>query len=263
VVSFGGLGILGRNGLFCREADVERWNALAGWRGLKDPAVRDHFNGTVLAFFADWWSPEPFLKKMDLHYDVAYLLGAAEVVIRARLDAGLPALFSLWSPHAFVERYRLTRIELPAYNPALFGRGASDFPIDVVEKVAWKQLAYLVPAVAEFYSRFRIDNSAQESMLAKIDAEGVSVMEAACAWIRQEENAAALGTWLSVPVAGAEGCVAGNYALNATSCEPCLPGSASIGGVAAKCVQCSAGTKDLPNPWVDSLSVCGWLPHTD
>jgi hypothetical protein len=49
VVSFGRLGVLGRNGWYCLEADVERWNTLAGWRGLKDPAISRHF-GRFLAF---------------------------------------------------------------------------------------------------------------------------------------------------------------------------------------------------------------------
>ena len=39
VVSFGRLGVLGRNGWYCLESDHERWTALAGWRGLKDPAA--------------------------------------------------------------------------------------------------------------------------------------------------------------------------------------------------------------------------------
>ena len=54
VVSFGPLGILGRVGWFCREADVELWHSLAGYRGLKDPAVVRHFNGTFFSFERDW-----------------------------------------------------------------------------------------------------------------------------------------------------------------------------------------------------------------
>ena len=33
VVAFGRLGVLGRNGWYCREADVEKWNAVAGCAG--------------------------------------------------------------------------------------------------------------------------------------------------------------------------------------------------------------------------------------
>ena len=91
MVSFGPLGVLGRNGWFCREADVDRWNALAGYRGLRDPQVRWHFNGTFLAFEAEGWGPnQKLMTNLDLRYDVAYLgATAAADAIRARLDAGL------------------------------------------------------------------------------------------------------------------------------------------------------------------------------
>jgi hypothetical protein len=240
VVSFGPLGILGRNGWFCREADVDRWNALAGFRGLRDPQVRLHFNGTFMAFEAEGWGPnQELIENLDLHYDVAYLgADAAPDAIQARLEAGLPAFFYLWTPYPFHMRYSLSRIHLPAYSPALFAQGRSDYPTDVLEKVASRQLAKLVPAVAELYSHFRIDNSAQESILVKIDAEGLSVMQAACVWIRHEENVAVWAEWLP-----AASCDAGNYVVSATSCAPCPPGSANIDGKATACVQCSAGAR--------------------
>ena len=239
VVSFGRLGIFGRNGWYCREADVEHWNALAGYRGLRDPAVRQYFNGTFLAFEKDWGPNQALITNLVLRYDVAYLgAHAAPAEIRARLDAGVPAFFFLWSPYALNARYRLNRIQLPAYTPALFKQGLADFPTDVLEKVASKQLAALTPMVAELYSLFRLDNSAQESMLAMIEAEGLSVMQAVCAWMQKEENIAVWQAWLP---AEARTCDAGNYAVDETSCAPCPPGSGSIGGTATSCVQCLAG----------------------
>jgi hypothetical protein len=197
IVSFGPLGILGRNGWFCAEADVERWNALAGWRGLKDPAVREAFNATFLAFQRDWGNNALMLSNLGLRYDVVYLgSSTAPSVIQSTLDAGIPAFFYLWSPHPFHALYRLNRIQLPAYSAALFEAGLSDFPIDVVVKMGTKQLAMSVPEVAEMYSRFQIDNTAQESMLAMINADGTSVMQAVCIWMRKEENAAVWKAWL-------------------------------------------------------------------
>jgi hypothetical protein len=243
VVSFGPVGILGRVGWFCIEADVEHWNALAGWRGLRDPDVLRHFNGTILAFERDWGDVERSLSNLGLRYAVAYLgADAAADAIRARLDTGLAALFYLWSPHPFHSRYRLNRIQLPEYTPELFEQGLSDYPTDVVEKVASKQLAEFAPAVAEMYARFQIGNSAQESMLARMDAEELSAMQAVCAWMRQEENAALWQAW--VP-AEKHTCEAGHYAVDATSCAPCMPGSSSIGGTATACLECSAGARPL------------------
>jgi hypothetical protein len=239
VVSFGALGVLGKTGWFCREADVERWNALAGHRGLKDPAVRRYFNGTFLAFTAEWGDEEMRMSGLGLSYDV-YYLGADEALdaIRARLDAGLPALFYLWAPHPLNARYGLNRIQLPAYSPERFDEGKSDFPTDVLEKVGSTQLARYAPAVGKMYARFQIDNSAQESMLAAMDAGGVSAMQAACTWMRVKENAAVWRAWIPVePLT----CDPGHYVEGTASCAPCPPGSKSAGGFATACTQCSAG----------------------
>ena len=50
----GNLGLIGRNGWYCLESEVERWPALAGWRGLKDPAVQEHFDNTARACSRAW-----------------------------------------------------------------------------------------------------------------------------------------------------------------------------------------------------------------
>ena len=242
MVSFGKLGILGRNGWYCREAEVERWNALAGYRGLSDPAVRRHFNGTFLAFESEAWGPnQELMTNLDLHYDIEYL-GAdlAPTAIQARLDAGLPALFFLWSPHPLNARYSLNRIQLPAYSAALFARGLSDYPTDALEKLGSEQLARVAPVVAKLYSLFEIDNSAQETILGEVEAQGQSVMQAACAWMRQEANVAVWQPWIPVEKFT---CDVGHYVVNGTSCAPCPPGSASVDGTGTACVQCSAGAQ--------------------
>jgi len=241
VVSFGPLGILGRVGWFCRAADVELWHSLAGYRGLKDPAVVRHFNGTFIAFESDWGDIGLAMANFDLRYEVTYSGETADEVIRARLDAGLPVLFYLWSPHAFHTRYSLNRIQLPEYSPLLFEKSLSDYPTDVVEKVASRQLAEVAKRVADLYSRFQISNVAQDVMLAMIDTQGLSVMEAACTWMQKEENEGAWRAWIPP-----QECDVGNYFVNETSCAPCPPGSGSVGGAATACRQCTAGASARP-----------------
>ena len=178
------------------------------------------------------------MTNLDLRYDVAYLGATAAVdAIRARLDAGLPAFFYLWSPHALNSRYNLNRIQLPAYNPALFKLGLSDYPTDVLEKVAAKTLSENAPDIAKLYSLFRIDNPTQESMLAAIDS-GLSAMQATCAWMQKEESAAVWTAWLPVATLA---CDPGNYAVDESSCAPCPAGSASVGGAVSLCTSCTAG----------------------
>jgi hypothetical protein len=253
VVSFGRLGILGRTGWFCSEADVARWNSLAGYRGLKDPAVRRYLNGTFLAFENDWGGYEELaMTNLGLHYDVVYLgADAAPDAIRARLDAGIPTVFYLWTPHPLNAYYGLNRIQLPAYTPELFELGLSDYPTDVLEKVATKTLADHAPDVAELYSQFWMDNSAQESMLAAIDL-GLSSMQATCAWLRKEENVAVWGAWIPIVKLA---CDPGNYLLNESSCVLCPAGSSSVGGAVSTCTSCSAG-RDPPPPPPNSSANC-------
>jgi hypothetical protein len=253
VVSYGPLGILGRVGWFCRAADVELWHSLAGYRGLKDPAVVRHFNGTFIAFEIDWGEIGLAMANFDLRYEVTYLGDAADEVIRARLDANLPVLFYLWSPHAFHTRYKLNRIHLPEYVPSLFEQSLSDYPTDVVEKVASRQLVEVAEKVADLYSRFQISNVAQDTMLGMIDAEGLSVMEATCTWMQKEENE---GTWKAWIPPEKHSCDVGNYAMNETSCTPCPPGSGSVGGAATACRQCAAGASARP-PLRHSLRAMG------
>ena len=242
VVSFGPLGVLGRNGWFCREADVDRWNALAGFRGLRDPQVRQHFNGIFLAFEAEGWGPnQELINNLDLRYEVTYLgADVAPDAIQARLEAKLPTFFFLWSPHPFNTLYSLNRIQLPAYARKLFDQGLSDYPTDVLEKVASKKLAEFAPAVAELLSRFTIGNDAQESMLVMIgEGEvGLSTMHAVCSWMRKQSD-----VWQAWLPAEKGSCDIGNYAINEKSCAPCPPGSTSVGGPATACIQCPAGAR--------------------
>jgi hypothetical protein len=240
VVSFGTLGVLGRIGWFCHETDVERWNALAGYRGLKNEAVQRYFNATFLAFERGWGDKEELLMtNLGLPYAVAYLgADAAAETIRERLDAGVPTLFYLWSPHQFNVRYSLNRIQLPAYSPKRFEHGLSDYPTDVLEKVASKRLGEFAAAVAELYSQFQMSNLAQENILDAVDS-GQSTMQAACSWLRETENMAVWEAWVPVEKFA---CDPGHYALDAASCAACPPGSTSIGGMVTACVPCLAGT---------------------
>jgi hypothetical protein len=138
------------------------------------------------------------MTNLDLGYEVAYRGDYAEDVIHARLDAGLPVFFYLWSPHPLTTRYDPNRIQLPRYTPPLFESGRSDYPIDVLEKVASAKLAALAPDVAELYSNFHLSNFAQESMLLALQSDDSSVMLATCAWMRNEENSADVQAWFEL-----------------------------------------------------------------
>jgi len=131
-------------GWYVVERDVERWPALAGYRGLRDSDVHRHFNGTLYSFGAygvdsDTWGPQQeILNGLGLEYRVVWMGSSEEsdTFIKSRLNAGLPMLFYLWDPHPLIDQYKLSRIQLPRFEglgPYL--QGKTDFPIDVLEKV--------------------------------------------------------------------------------------------------------------------------------
>ena len=182
MVSVGRLGVLGITGWYVRLKDLERYPAVAGWRGLKDPAVREYFNDTFYAFEKDYGKEELLMRYLNLNYRIVYAGSDAEALIKSRLDADLPTLFYLWSPHAMMAMYTLSRIQLPPYSSAGLAAGQTDYTIEVIEKMASKRLAELSPRVDQRYARFTLDNGAQEGMLAAVDG-GLSVMEAACGWL--------------------------------------------------------------------------------
>jgi hypothetical protein len=123
----------------------------------------------------------------------------------------------LWSPHAMMAEYAFNSIQLPAYSPAGFEAGQTDYTSEVIEKMASKWLAGLSPRVNQLYARFMLDNRAQEGMLAAMD-HGLSVMEAACAWLHDSE-----ATWKEwVP-----------------------PGSASEEGGSCSIGECCVSTSDV------------------
>jgi hypothetical protein len=197
VVSAGALGPLGRNGLYCRDIDVDRFPAIAGWRGLNDSAVREYFNSTLHAFVREWGPLEELVQNLGPGYKVLFLGSEADVTIRSRLQAGVPTLFYLWSPHSLNAGFDLNRIQLPPYTtPASFEQGRSDYPTDVLEKVASKKLAEIAPDVATLYARFTIETATQEQLMLGIDQGSQTVMQAVCGWLKGEENLAVWHLWL-------------------------------------------------------------------
>ena len=55
----------------------------------------------------------------------------SEALLKPRLEAGLPTLFFLRSPHQALGLYPLHRIQLPMYKADLFADGRADFPTEV------------------------------------------------------------------------------------------------------------------------------------
>ena len=114
------------------QADAERLPSLAGWRGLRDATAIEHFNATLYVFASDWGPNAEIVQSLQLPYQVVELgVLAAEAFLDSRLEAGLPTLFYLWTPHIFHTKYSLNRIQLPEFSARAFSKGQSDYPTEV------------------------------------------------------------------------------------------------------------------------------------
>ena len=280
VLSAGPLGILGRNGWFCLEQEVEVSPELAGWRGLLSPNVRSHFNNTFFAYGAvgdtDWGPVDSLMANLGLDYHIVRMESRANQILQERLASRLPTFFYLWEPHPFHKRFNLNRIQLPVYRTALYDEGWTDYPTSILIKAVSPALQALAPKVFQLVSRFVIDRDAQETMLEMV-FQGVSTMDAACAWMRNENNTATWQLWKPD-----DGCEPGRFSVqkvaacslaekvNASSpscvqckrqcagdvrcaakcfldaeptCAECGKGSASAGGLVTECTNCQPGTR--------------------
>ena len=97
-----------------------------------------------------------------------------------RLSAGEPTLFYMWTPHPIGKAHKIHRIQLPAQ----LREGKTDYNTDFLEKLASAKLEMVAPRVQDLYSRFTLTNDDQERMMLSMYSEGLSAMEAACAWMK-------------------------------------------------------------------------------
>jgi hypothetical protein len=240
--------LLGRNGWYCLENEVEKWWELAGWRGLKTRAVRDHFDGTFRAFGngkpGDQWGPQAeIMRNLNLSYAIDWMGDQAESKLGERLSKGLSTFFYLWDPHSFLSMYPLNRIALPTYkDKAMFSRNMTDFPPDILEKVASRDLEKFAPKVFQMYSRFSLENNDQIEMLDNTEKLG-STMLAACAWLRSPDHITA---WKYGWIPAEEfTCAPGKYMSDGVGgeprCDPCPQGSFGTGGRSTACSSCAPG----------------------
>ena len=223
-----------------------------------DPAVVQYFNATFHAFSPGWGPTATQMQSLGVHYDIVYDKGA-DAWVASQLRARAPAFFFLYSPHQLLAQFELNRIQLPTYSVARFAKGVGDFPLDVLEKarhttatrvvlyatrlswqVASRNLAEIAPSALALLGRFEIDNAVQESIMASIDVERGSAIQASCAWLRNEQNRATWQAWLP-PFS----CQVGEFVVDADEryperCQRCPKGFSSARGL--KCTPCAAGT---------------------
>ena len=251
MIGAGPVGLIGRNGWFVRERDVETNPAIAGWRGLALTEVRAWFNNTLFAFGTEGldletWGPVDDLNaNLGLKYNVVRMgsIASGEALLAYRLELGLPTLMCLWDPHPMITKYQLARVALPQYSARLYKKGLSDFPADVILKVEAAHFPAYAPRAHLLFTRFAVDNEALTTMMARA-LDGATHPQAACAWLKDPESQDSWRHW--IPPLDFE-CAAGERMSSAEGdgaarlCELCPAGLFSQGGHAAECRPCSPG----------------------
>ena len=134
-------------------------------------------------------------------------------------------------------------------------------PLQVLEKTASRSLEQRAMPVQEFYRRFTIDDTAQMAMMFSVAAEGLSIREAACDWLRAPENAKEWTTWIPAQVCPV-GTRLDTSSVNGSSCEKCPPGSASPGVRATACTKCAAGTRTRTHARTGCHQLASWEAST-
>ena len=103
---------------FVSERYVEKFPELASYRGLHSAAVLDYFNRTLYSIGEPDHAYGLEQTRLLIHFgfDIRIQFRTSEDELQARLEAGLPTLFFLWTPHGFTSLFNLSRIDLPRYR---------------------------------------------------------------------------------------------------------------------------------------------------
>ncbi len=207
VVELGELGAVGQIGWYVPDYVLEEYPELATWEGLKDPEVakafaspetgdKGRFLGTDPSYSQ---ADEAIIANLELPYQVIY--SGSEPATIAELDSKVaakePILMYWWAPTAAAAKYKLQKIELPAYTDDCYADPAAiacDYPEDVLVKIASSGLAEKDPAVYAFLQKFTISTEDQLGMLPAAEIDGVPAADVAAEWIAANE--AIWSTWL-------------------------------------------------------------------
>ncbi len=203
------LGPVGKIGWFMPTYMVDQYPALATWEGLADPDLAAMFataetgdKGQYLGGDPSWTIYDPqIIENLGLNLEIVYV--GSETGILAALDAAYnreePILFYFWTPHSAFNTYDLTNVQLPAYSDDCYdladaGGVDCDYPADDLFKIVNRDLATDAPAADALLRNINYAAADQISMLAAVELEGLSIEEAAAAWI--DANSSTWQAWL-------------------------------------------------------------------
>ena len=203
------LGPVGKIGWFMPTYMVDQYPALATWEGLADPELAAMFataetgdKGQYLGGDPSWTIYDPqIIENLGLNFEIVYV--GSETGILAALDAAYnredPILFYFWTPHSAFNSYDLSNVQLPEYTDECYEQADAggvdcDYPADDLFKIVNRDLKNNAPAADALLRNMNYAAADQIWMLAAVELDGLSIEEAAAAWI--EANASTWQAWL-------------------------------------------------------------------
>jgi len=213
LVENGGLlGPVGKIGWYIPAYLLEDYPELETWEGFVDDEIAEMFataetgsKGQFLAGAPGWTQYDAeIIENLGLNLEV--VSAGSEEAILAAVEAAYrrqqPILFYFWTPHSIHAQYDLVPIALPEYSDECYEGAAEgdtdaiacDYPADELLKIFWAELKTEMPEVHTFLSRMEYSTEDQISMIAAVELDGLSIDEAAQAWI--DENPEVWEAWL-------------------------------------------------------------------
>ncbi len=104
---------------------MEQFPALAGWRGLLDPAAVALFDYSLYVVSNEreevvGWITN-LVGNLGVNLSVVVYEDNDELTwLKSRLDSHIPTLFYLWKPHPLLKEYQFNRLALPEFDQDLF-----------------------------------------------------------------------------------------------------------------------------------------------
>jgi glycine betaine/proline transport system substrate-binding protein len=184
--------------------------ALATWQAYKDPQNTAPFATAATGALGQFTAGDPTWTQYD--GDIIRNLGLNLKVIPAGsegqeldelgsvYDKRGFILMYLWTPHAALAKYDLTAVALPPYDPTEYasasaGNVACDYPPDRLFKIGWPGLQAGSPRAYQLVRSLTLTNEEQIQLLGLVDNQGVSIANAARAWI--DANQATWQAWIA------------------------------------------------------------------
>jgi glycine betaine/proline transport system substrate-binding protein len=209
VEDLGQLGPIGKIGWYIPSYMLETHPELASVGGFATPAAAALFatpqtapNGRFVAGDPSWTQYDAdIIRNNGLAFTVVYS-GSEDAEIALLADAYAkrdPILMYLWTPQWALAKYDMTQVKLKAYSADCYAKEAThgidcDYPTDALFKIGWPGLASSAPRAYSFLRRFQYTTSDQIQLLAAVHQNGMTVDQAARAWV--DANPSIWQTWI-------------------------------------------------------------------